>query len=221
MKKLCIFDLDGTLINSLEDLADSVNYVLKKYGLAAHKVEQYQYFVGDGLRILIQRASAQSGVFLPDVQIDQMKQEFDRYYRSHLLHKTKPYEGILDLLARLKRDRLKTAVLSNKPDEFVQVIVPNLFPARSFDLVLGQSAATPRKPDPTGVLQILKATGAKKEETLYIGDSSTDIRTANNAGVFSIGVTWGFRPREELEANGASVIVDSPKEIYNYIAPVK
>lgn len=210
MIELCVFDLDGTLIDSLEDLADSTNYALQKNGFKTYPVNKYRYFVGDGVPMLIKRALGENDT--PQAE-DRVLSDFNEYYNAHYADKTRPYRGIVELLRELFARGVKTAVLSNKPDNFVKAIVSQLFPGTDFSWVQGKAEGFPKKPDPTALNHILAVLGVKKENTLYIGDSDVDVFTGKNALVKTCGVLWGFRERDELESAGADFIVSEPKEI--------
>jgi phosphoglycolate phosphatase len=205
-----IFDLDGTLINSLDDLADSMNGVLRNAGFPTHEVEAYKYFVGNGIRNLVRKT-------LPETVRDEenvakyFKQMTDTYGKNCLV-KSKPYDGIVKLLGELKSRNLKLAVLSNKVDELTQKIISTLLPD-FFDAVAGVTNEELRKPNPSGAMKISKQLGICPENFLYIGDTGTDMQTANNAGMYAIGVLWGFRTEAELIANGARRIIETPPEL--------
>ncbi len=211
MFRCYIFDLDGTLIDSLEDLADASNWVLRQSGLPTHPTDAYRYFVGDGAYKLAERMlpenMRESGV------VADYKARFDQRYNGHYLDKTRPYPGILELLEHLRGQGARLAVLSNKPDVFVQKLCAQIFGEGFFDAVCGQRDGIAKKPAPDGVFAILKELAAKPEETLFIGDSNVDIQTARNAGLQSAGACWGFRGREELEKAGACFLADSPAEL--------
>lgn len=211
MFRCYIFDLDGTLINSLEDLADASNWVLAESGLPTHPTEAYRYFVGNGAYKLAERMLPES---MRDEQtVAEYKARFDQRYNGHYLDKTKPYPGVSELLTHLKAKGVQLAVLSNKPNQFVQKICTEVFGEGFFDAVCGQRDGVSKKPAPDGVFEILKELGQKPEETLFIGDSNVDIQTAKNAGLHSAGVTWGFRGREELEEAGADYLVDEASQL--------
>lgn len=213
MWRLVIFDLDGTLLNTIDDLATSTNYALRVFGYGEHPLPEYKFMVGNGITKLIERAlpeEARTGEM-----IMRMREEFLKHYRVHKADRTRPYPYIPELLERLRGAGLMLAVASNKFQDGTEGLVSRFF-GLVFDVVLGQREGVPTKPDPTIVADILAATGVTREETLYVGDSGTDMRTAANAGVTSIGVTWGFRPKQELLDNGARFIVDSPSEIADF-----
>jgi len=209
--KLIVFDLDGTLINSLEDLADSANHVLEQHGFPTHPVDAYRYFVGDGVRKLIER-------ILPpeertDAQIEQCKAEFVAYYKIHMEDKTSVYEGITDLLKALKARGLKIAVATNKVHVAVEPLMAKYFPGIHFDSMIGQREGIPVKPHPQIMCDILKETGCQPSEALHVGDTATDMQLAHNAGVTPVGVLWGYRPLEELQEAGAKFIISRPEEL--------
>jgi len=211
MKKLIVFDLDGTLINSLEDLADSANHVLIQHGFPTHPVDAYRYFVGDGVRKLIER-------ILPaeernDAQIEQCRQEFVAYYKIHMEDNTSVYEGITDLLKTLKARGLKIAVATNKVHVAVKPLMAKYFPGIQFDSLIGQREGIPVKPAPQIMYDILKETGCEPSEALHVGDTATDMQLAHNAGVTPVGVLWGYRPLEELQEAGAKHIIQHPADL--------
>ena len=213
--KLIIFDLDGTLINSLEDLADSANHVLTQHGFPTHPVDAYRYFVGDGVRKLIER-------ILPpkernDTQIEQCRREFVEYYKIHMEDKTAVYEGITGLLKVLKERGLKIAVATNKVHVAVRPLMEKYFPEIQFDSMIGQREGIPVKPHPQIMYDILKETGCEPSEALHVGDTATDMRLAHNAGVTPVGVLWGYRPFEELQEAGARYIIEHPLELLEIV----
>lgn len=213
--KIILFDLDGTLLDTIADLAASTNHALKKYHYPEHELSAYNYFVGNGITKLVERA-------LPEKErtpsmIQKVKEEFVAYYQQHKTDYTRPYPGIPELLHTLQERKLKLAVASNKYHQGTLELVRHYFGTDFFDMVLGQRENIPVKPDPSIVREILFSTDTKPEEALYIGDSGVDMQTAANSKVESIGVTWGFRSRQELEENGACHLADSPEEILKYI----
>lgn len=206
-----IFDLDGTLLDSLEDLANAGNSVLKSKGLKTHPVENYQYFVGNGLQKLIERLA-------PQYQDDQymvaeLMLEFKQKYNNCWKEKSRLYPGIPELIRNLEERGVQLAVFSNKPHDFTQLIIDEFFEESVFTVVRGQQEGVAKKPDPTGVFLICESLGLSIDEMVFVGDSATDMKTAKNAGMKSIGVEWGFRDRQELQENGADWIVGQPKEI--------
>lgn len=209
--RMCVFDLDGTLIHSLQDLADACNHALRKNGFAAHPVEDYRYFVGDGIRRLIERVLPEGS--RDEAAIAQVKRDFDSYYSVHYLDATRPYPGILQMLRQLAAREIKAAVVSNKPDAFARAIVRQVFGEGVFCTAVGKREGYEVKPDPRAVLEILNQQGIARSDCLYIGDSGVDIQTAQNAGVRSVGVCWGFRPESELTAAGADFLLKKPEEL--------
>ncbi|HHY41244.1 MAG TPA: HAD family hydrolase [Thermoanaerobacterales bacterium] len=213
--RAAIFDLDGTLLDSLQDLADSVNQVLKSQGLPVHEVEKYKYYVGNGMYNLVMRT-------LPP---DKREESYIKYcealvkkeYGKRWADTTKPYEGIPELLNKFISLKFKLAVLSNKPHEFTQLIVKKLLPQWKFDVVFGERQGIPRKPDPAGALEIAQIFGVPPKEFLYFGDSGTDMTTAKAAGMFAVGVLWGFRTADELLESGADILIEKPTDILKFI----
>lgn len=215
MKRLVIFDLDGTLLNTIDDLATSVNHALCRHSFPQHELPEYRYFVGNGVAKLIERALPPEAR-QPET-IETLRQEFIAYYQQHKTVLTRPYEGIPALLDTLADKGLTLAVASNKYHQGTEELVAHYFGNTRFAAVLGQRAGIPVKPDPAIVLDILQRTQTVAEETLYVGDSGVDMQTAQRAGVRSVGVTWGFRPRQELVDNGACHLADRPDEILRYL----
>ncbi len=211
MTRLVIFDLDGTLLNTIGDLAVSCNAVLAQRGLPQHSYEAYCHFVGNGIMRLVERALPEE-LRTPST-IDAVRRDFVAYYLAHIDEHTLPYEGIPELLAELQQQGVRLAVASNKFQAGTEKLIDRYFPGIRFDVVLGQRPDVPLKPDPAVVGEILRATGVGAADVLYVGDSGVDMQTAAAAGVRSVGVTWGFRDRAELERSGAQRIVDRPAEI--------
>ncbi len=210
-----IFDLDGTLLDTLEDIADSMNRVFADRGLPTHPVEDYRYFVGSGAEELAWRA-------LPEEQrnremIAELVNGFQTSYRSTWNVKTRPYPGIERMLERLREEKIPTAVFSNKPQEFTVLGVKEYFPGHPFAAVLGQREGVPLKPDPAGAAKIGKTLGLDPRDILFLGDTGVDMETARGAGNFPVGVSWGFRPVAELREHGAEVIIDRPEEIFDLL----
>lgn len=215
-KKLVIFDLDGTLLDTIGDLATSVNYALRTHGYPEHPLDAYRFFVGNGARELIARALPEG--HRDDETIDRLREDFRAYYSSgHDTVLTRPYPGIPELVDACLGAGITLAVASNKFHSATDKLTRHYFGDDTFRLILGQREGVPVKPDPCIVLEILAETGFTKEETLYIGDSGVDMETAKNCGVESVGVTWGFRPRAELEAHGACHIVDHADQILSFL----
>ncbi len=210
MKKAVIFDLDGTLLNTIDDLGDSVNYVLKKHNYPTFSIEEYKYKVGNGMRKLIERSLPENK--RNDETIEQILAEFMAYYGEHKMDKTAPYDNIEQLLKTLKQKGVKTAVVTNKAHISAKPLMDEVFPGL-FDVVVGQKEGVPTKPDPTSVFAVLKELGVNADECLYLGDSGVDMQTAKNAGIFGIGVLWGFRKADELIENGAKKLINNPQEL--------
>jgi phosphoglycolate phosphatase len=213
--KAVLFDLDGTLLDTLDDLADSVNAVLAEAGLPTHPVDSYRQFVGEGAALLVTRALPQHMRTSSDVQkfLALFRAEYDRCWKT----KTRPYEGIPELLDGLTSRGLKIAVLSNKPDDFAKKCVEHFLPSHGFAAVFGQQDGVARKPDPAGALVIAQSLHLGPHDILYAGDSSIDMLTASRAGMYPMGVLWGFRSRDELVAHGAKSLVERPVEILAFI----
>ena len=216
MYKACIFDLDGTLTDTLESLTYSVNATLRELGLEKITPEQCESFVGHGARRLIED-SIKAGGGNPETCIEKGMEVYGRIFKENCTYKVKPYDGIVELLLQLQETNVKLAVLSNKPHLQTKDVVKTFFDEGTFLCVQGQQEGVPRKPDPTGVYQVLEQLGVSKEECLYIGDSDVDMDTGKAAGVDTIGVSWGFREKEVLAAHQATYIVDRPEEIISIV----
>ena len=218
MTKLAIFDLDGTLIDTIEDLGTAVNHALGLRGLALHSMAEYKDMVGHGVRNLVKDALAGSlGRKPEDALVDSALAAFVDYYVAHIDVHTRPYPGIQALLSKLQGKGLKLAVASNKFQEGAEKLVKEFFPDIRFVAVLGNSPELPLKPDAAVVQLVLDKAGVSREEAVFVGDSATDMKTAANGGVRSIGVSWGFRPRTDLEQSGAMDIADSAEQLFEKI----
>lgn len=208
-----IFDLDGTLLNTIDDLADAGNYMCRQYGFPEHSVDQYKKMVGNGLRKLVER-------FVPEGTSQETQEAifaaFKAYYDQHKEDKTAPYAGMPELVQELRNREISVAVLTNKADKMAAAVVnsyyPNLFP-----VVQGAVEGKPVKPDPTMLYVLMEKIGAKRESTLFVGDSNVDMQTAKNGSLTSCGVLWGFRTREELEREQADYLVETPQELLQLI----
>jgi len=209
--KAVLFDLDGTLLNTLDDLADSMNSSLKRFNFPTHPVDTYRYLVGNGLINLVRQALPEG--HRDEATIDEVAVAQWEEYAKNWAAKTKPYEGIPQLLDALEERRVAMCVFSNKPDDFVHKIIQKFLFTWRFDVVLGQTKDIPVKPNPLGANQIARKLGVKNAEFLYVGDSNTDMKTANAAGMFAVGVLWGFRPKDELIAAGAKVLIERPSDL--------
>ncbi len=216
MYKLVIFDLDGTLLNTIGDLAESCNYALKMCGYEPHPVSAYNFFVGNGIMKLFERALPENARDAKTLR--EMREYFLWHYERNNNIKTKPYDGIIELLENLQRENFKLAVASNKYQEATEKIVKDYFGDFDFIKVLGQRDGIPIKPNPHIINEILATAQVDANETIYVGDSGVDASTASNVkGITFIGATWGFRPKKELEENGAEIFANSPKDILEII----
>ncbi|MDR0810749.1 MAG: HAD family hydrolase [Paludibacter sp.] len=212
MTKLIIFDLDGTLLNTIEDLANSVNHALSIYGFAQHKTEEYNFMVGNGVNNLLKRALPADLRENADVN-SMIRNEFIKHYFANADKCTKPYNGMVELLKMLERQGFMLAVASNKVHDATVALVTKFFPETHFVEIIGQRDGAPVKPNPAIVEEIIAKAGVKKSETLYVGDSGVDVQTAANADVRFVGVLWGFRPRVELESFGATEFVETAEDL--------
>ena len=217
MIKAVLFDLDGTLVNSLADLADSTNYALGRLGFPPHETEEYKHLVGDGIPKLIERA-------LPEGEKTEENKSkclelFMARYREHYYDKTAAYDGIKELLCGLKAQGLKIAVISNKAQEMAHKVVNKVF-GNTFDVVAGKREGYKTKPDPALTLRVIKELGVTPDVCALIGDSGMDMAAAVNAKTTGIGVLWGFRTEEELRLNGAEYIAESPAQILKIIKEI-
>lgn len=215
--KAVIFDLDGTLINSIYDLADSVNYVLSKYSYPTRQTDEYYYLVGNGALKLIERALPKE-VSTTSLAL-KLREDFITYYRQHSLDKTVLYDGIKQTLDAIKLQNIKTAVVTNKPHAQAQSIADH-FLKGYFEQVCGQQDNMKIKPDPAATLFVMEKLGVKPSECLFVGDSGVDMQTGVNSGAIPVGVLWGFRTKQELEQNGAKYIISKPYELLNIIGEI-
>lgn len=219
MYKFVVFDLDGTLVNSLKDLALNVNKGLKNAGLEEQPLDKYNHFVGNGRDVMIKMAMGDSS---DNTELfERVKETFSREYAEHCTDNTEEYEGCSYLLEKLSENGIQTAVLSNKPDEFVAKILKKVFPNHTFAEGWGQKPEYKRKPDGEALLAMLEIHKIKREECLYVGDSDVDVFTAKNAGVDMAGVEWGFRGRKELLEAGADFTASSAEQLLKYITEHK
>ncbi|HMO50069.1 MAG TPA: HAD family hydrolase [Kiritimatiellia bacterium] len=213
-----IFDLDGTLIDSIRDIAESMNRTLEAMGFPAHPVDAFRYFIGDGVTLLVQRALPPEVRESPEV-LEQFLAAYRRDYLAHWRVHTRPYSGIPDLLARLVQEGVALGVLSNKPDRATQLCVEHFFPDIPFISVSGQKEDVPRKPDPTAALAMAESMNTAPARCVFIGDTATDMQTATAAGMFPAGVTWGFRGETELIESGARLIAHVPQALEGLFTP--
>ncbi len=213
--KAVIFDLDGTLVDSLADLADSMNTVLAGRGYAGHPLDAYRYFVGDGVEVLVQRALPQS--HRDPATVSQCVAALRTEYSRRMTRKTRPYPGIDTMLQACRDAGLRLAVLSNKPHPATQQVVQKLLGDWPFVIVNGVKPDIPKKPDPTVALAMTQAMGLTPDQVLYMGDTATDMQTAAAAGFYAIGVLWGFRPAQELIDNGAQMLLAAPSGLIPWL----
>lgn len=211
MKKLIIFDLDGTLLNTIADLAQSTNHALQVLGYPTHEESAYNFMVGNGINKLFERALPEGEK--SEENVLRVRKEFIPYYDVHNADKSQPYPGIPELLEQIQEKGMQLAVASNKYQAATEKLIAHYFPNIRFTAVFGQREGINVKPDPTVVFDILKIAQVAKEEVLYVGDSGVDMQTAANAGVTACGVTWGFRPRAELESFHPAHVVEQASEI--------
>lgn len=211
MIKACVFDLDGTLSYTLDSMAYVANEVLSSLELKTLPVENFKYYCGEGASVLVQRCLKDAG----DPQLQRFE-ECERLYREKFnedpLYKVVPYEGVAEVIRELKKEGVKISVCSNKPHEATRKVIEKLF-GGEFDMVLGQKPEIRRKPAPDGPLYIAGEFGVKPQECMYIGDTGTDMNTGKAAGMFTVGVLWGYRDRKELEENGADILAEKPEDL--------
>ncbi|PJJ08275.1 phosphoglycolate phosphatase [Flavobacterium sp. 1] len=211
-----IFDLDGTLVNSLEDIADAMNSVLQNLNYPTHSYETYQYFIGSGLRNLVSKSLPETNN--DEKHIDSCYQLMIEEYSNNCTRKTKAYDGIIELLDQLISNNIKLSVFSNKSDELTKKITADLFPGY-FDNIVGLSVEALKKPNPSEAIEISKRQGFKTEEIIFVGDSGIDMQTAANANMLAVGVLWGYRPEEELIATGAKYVISNPLDLMKVLQP--
>lgn len=216
LKDLVIFDLDGTLLNTITDLGEAVNHALEEMHFQTHPLSAYNFMVGNGVKKLIQRAQPDA----TEEQAEQLLKYFREYYDNHLTIHTKPYPGIPELLEKLHRNNIAMAVCSNKYQEAVSAIISHYFPDIPFVAVIGQNPGVPIKPDPSPIFSVLLKYPTPKNKVLLVGDSAVDIETARRACIDSVGVGWGFRPVTELRKAYAGAIVYKPEEIEKLVFEV-
>ena len=214
MYRYVIFDLDGTLLNTLDDLADAGNYICRKKGWPEHPVEAYKYFVGNGMAKLVERFTPEE--YRTPENLKAALEEFIPYYDAHKEDKTVPYPGISEMLHSIRQAGVQIAVLTNKAHPLAEGVMERYFPGL-FPYVQGAMPDRPTKPDPTLLQELMERMGAKREETLFVGDSNVDIRTAKNGGLTSCGVLWGFRTAQELLAEGADHLAATAEALSDLI----
>lgn len=216
MKKACIFDLDGTLTDSLRSIAYFVNTEIAKYGMPDVPAEDFKLYAGNGARMLIRRVLARNGM-LDETLEDTILQNYNAAYDADPLHLCTVYDGMFALLKKLREKNVSVNVLSNKPHPTAEKVVKALFGEQTFSYIFGARENIPLKPDPYGVFEILNLLGLEQSEALYIGDTATDVQTGKAAGLFTVGVLWGFRTKDELEKAGADAVAAHPEEIVNFL----
>ena len=210
-----LFDLDGTLLDTIEDLAEAMNVALAALNCPPRTVDECRFFVGDGVESFARRSLPPERRDAQSVRgcVERMQAD----YTTRWTAKTRPYDGVGELLNGLSDRGLATAVLSNKPDEFTRKMVGHFLPEGRFRMVLGAREGVPKKPDPSAAIEIASQLAIAPSSFLYLGDTDTDMRTAIAAGMFAVGATWGFRPREELTANGARMLIDRPEQLLTLV----
>lgn len=212
--KAVFFDLDGTLVNSLEDLAASTNYVLSRHGYPTHNVESFKYFAGDGIAKMLERAMPPEKV-TPEA-LEKVKSDFMAYYAHHYADNTSAYDGLKDLVACFKKSGLKLAVVTNKAQEMAEKVVTKVY-GNSFDYILGMREGIPAKPDPTGVLLAMKELKVAPSECAFVGDTGMDVAAGVNSKAYPIGVLWGFRDKKELAEFGAKEFAENADQLKSIV----
>ncbi len=207
--RAALFDLDGTLVDSLADIAAAMNHSLAAHGLPTHPTGDYRHFVGEGVRVLVRKAIPKGLEALHESVLSAYRD----FYEEHLFDQTRPFADIPALLAQLAAEEVRLAVLSNKADRFTRRLVERLLPGVPFMAVYGERPGVPRKPDPTAALALAAELGVAPADCAFVGDTAVDMDTARNAGMYGIGVTWGFRSAEELQAHGARVLATTAGEL--------
>ena len=216
MKKAVIFDLDGTLNDTIDSIKISADAAAATVGIGPFSEDEYKYFVGDGAAVLIERV-LEAGGDSEHVHFDAVYAEYQRIFEKYCMYNVRPYDGIPELLDALKEKGVQMAVLSNKPHVRTLEVIHDIFGDDYFAVVQGQQEGIERKPSPEGVFHILNKLSLTADDILYVGDTGTDMQTGKSAGAFSIGAFWGFREENELRENGADVIVGHPLEVLNYL----
>ena len=215
MKKLVIFDLDGTLVDSIADLTVAVNQALEKCGWPLHTADEYRRMVGDGVMKLFERALPEGE--RTQTNVERIRDLFIPFYEIHNTDLSRPYNGIVELLTQLKERGVRLAVASNKYHSATLKIIDHFFGHIGFELILGNREGVARKPDPAIVNEILDTLGVARQDVLYVGDTSVDMHTARNARVDCVGVSWGFRPKVELQQHNPLSVIDNPQQILDFL----
>lgn len=216
MKKAVVFDLDGTLNDTIASIKRSADEALSRFGFGPYTVEQYKYFVGDGAAVLVERC-LEAGGDAEHVHFAEVYAEYQKVFEKYCMYRVKPYAGIKELLEALKDKGVKLAVLSNKPHKRTVEVIHEVFGEDCFDIVLGQTEGIRRKPSPEGVFYILDQLKLTAEDILYLGDTGTDMQTGKAAGAFTVGALWGFRTKEELLENRADAVIENPLKLLDYL----
>lgn len=216
MKKAVIFDLDGTLSDSIASIKYCGDRAIAPFGYGPFPESDYKYFIGDGVVNLIRRVLTASGD-KELVHFDEALRLYKEYFAADCMYQVKPYEGIRELLAQLKKRNIRIAVLSNKPHAQTMDVIETLFGKGYFDVIQGQKEGVPIKPDPGGVFAILEQLGLQSKDILYLGDTATDMKTGKSAGAFTLGALWGFRDRRELEESHADAIIEKPLDLLGFL----
>lgn len=219
MIKACLFDLDGTLLDTISTISYYGNLALNKFGIESIETDEYKYFVGNGAKLLVERMLKFRDSYTEEM-FDKVFEYYNDRYNADVKRYTAPYDGIEELIKNLKDNGILTAVISNKPDYAACEAVKTFFGESSFDIVHGQREGIKIKPDPEGAADILTTLGVKPEETVYVGDTRVDMQTGKSLGAYTIGVLWGFRDFEELQTNGADRIISHPREIMECIKEI-
>ena len=219
MIKACVFDLDGTLLDTITTISHYVNMALNKFGLPSIETERFKYLVGNGAKILIERSLNEVDAYSEEM-FEKVFAYYNEKYNADTKLYTEPYPGIYELLNEIKKENLLTAVVSNKPDFATKSVIKDFFEDGLIDIPRGQVEGVPVKPAPDGAIEVLKQLGVTPEESIYVGDTWVDMQTGKSLGAFTIGVLWGFREYDELKSNGADLIVEKPSEIMDYIKKV-
>ncbi|KNY28766.1 HAD family hydrolase [Pseudobacteroides cellulosolvens] len=209
--KAVLFDLDGTLLDTIKDISQSMNYAMQKNGLPVYAIEEYKYLVGEGVYNLAKKALPEH--LQNEETINCIVAQMKEHYEKHWADNTVLYEGIPELLNYLTSKGYKLSILSNKPHSFTQKIADKLLDKWQFDVIFGERKPIPIKPDPASALEIASIMGVNPQDFLYLGDTSVDMYTANNAGMYAVGVTWGFRKKDELLKSGAKLIINHPMKL--------
>ena len=217
MIKLCIFDLDGTVLDTVSTIGYYGNYALKKNGIKEIPVEEYKFLAGTGIKNLIKNMLNFRNCYTEEL-FDKVFYDYDTAYNKDVTKNTTIFAGLKETLDKIKKTGVKIAIVSNKPDYATKDVVLKLYGENYFDFVAGQSEGFKLKPDPSLVLNVVSDFGAEKEECIYVGDTSTDMQTGKNAGLYTVGVLWGFRGAEELLQNGADILIENPEELYGIVS---